>query len=208
MRKTMMIGGALAMTLALLPGAALAQDDTADDGMMAMVPHPSHIHVGACPAPGDVVAPLTDVAAVGNDAQGAEDHVHVEIGLSTVELPLEAILADDHAFVVHQSADDMGTYLVCGNIGGNDVNGSLVVGLGPVGESGYSGIGWLTDNGDGTTDVQLAISHSGATEAMAMMADEMSDGDMAEEGEMSEEPMASDDMSEEPMASDDAESDG
>jgi hypothetical protein len=194
MRKILMLGGAMAMTLALLPGAALAQDDAASDDMMGMVPHPSHIHVGSCPAPGDVVAPLSDVTVVGNDAQGAEEHVHVDIGLSTVELPLEAILADDHAFVVHASADDMGTYLVCGNIGGNDVNGSFVVGLGAVGDSGYSGIGWLTDNGDGTTDVQLAISHSGATESMGMDDDDMADDDMSDD-DMSEDAMATDDMS-------------
>ena len=133
MRKTI-IGGAMAMSLALVPAAAFAQDDMAgDDMMMSMVPHPSHIHVGVCPAPGDVVAALSDVGVVGNDAQGAEEHVHVDVGLSTVPLPLEAILADDHSIVVHNSADDMGTYIACGNIGGHDVDGSFLVGLGAVG---------------------------------------------------------------------------
>ncbi len=199
MRKTL-IGGVMAMSLALVPGVALAQDDMAADDAMAMVPHPSHIHVGACPAPGDVVAPLSDVGVVGNDAQGAEESVHVDIGRTTVELPLEAILADAHAIVVHQSADDMGTYLVCGNIGGHDVDGSFLVGLGAVGESGYSGIAWLTDNGDGTTDVTVTISHSGATESMAM-GDDMSGDAMAGDA------MASDDMAADAMASD-APSDG
>lgn len=200
MRKTL-IGGAMAMSLALVPTVVLAQDDMADDGMMAMVPHPSHIHVGACPAPGDVVAPLSDLTVVGNDAQGAGEHVHVDIGQSTVELPLEAILADAHAFVVHQSADDMGTYLACGNIGGHDVDGSFLVGLGAVGDSGYSGIGWLTDNGDGTTDVTLTISHSGATESMAMedMGDDMAADDMSEDAMASDD--MSDDMSDDAMAS-------
>ena len=178
MRKTA-IGAAAVLALALAPGAALAQDDMSDDEMMmgSMVPHPSHIHAGVCPAPGDVVAALSDVGVVGNEAQGAETHVHVDLGLSTVPLGLDAILAADHSIVVHDSADDMGTYIACGNIGGHDVDGSFLVGLGAVGDSGWSGIAWLSDNGDGTTDVTVAVSHSGATEGMGMddMDDDMDD---------------------------------
>jgi hypothetical protein len=166
MRKTV-IGGAMALSLALVPGAAMAQDDMADDDMMmgSMVPHPSHIHVGDCSAIGDVIAPLSDVGVVGNDAQGAS-HVHVDIGLTTVDLALDDILAADHSIVVHASADDMGTFISCGGIGGHDVDGSFLVGMGPVGDSGFSGVSWLTDNGDGTTAVQVTISNSGATDDM------------------------------------------
>ncbi len=209
MRRTTAIGAAAVLALALAPGSALAQeemsDDMSGDDMMmgSMVPHPSHIHAGVCPAPGDVVAALSDVGVVGNDAQGAEDHVHVDIGLSTVPLALADILAADHSILVHQSADDMGTYLACGNIGGHDVDGSFVVGLGAVGDSGYSGIAWLTDNGDGSTDVQVAISHSGATE---MMGDDMSDGDDSMDDDMSDD--MSDDMDDDMSDDDDMEDDG
>ncbi|MEX1295412.1 MAG: hypothetical protein AB1Z67_04490 [Candidatus Limnocylindrales bacterium] len=205
MRKTAMAATAV-LALALAPASALAQDDTSDemsgDDMMtgSMVPHPAHIHAGACPGIGDVVAPLNDVTVVGNEARGAADSIHVDYSLSTVELTLEDILAADHAINVHQSADDMGTYIACGNIGGHDVDGSFLVGLGAVGDSGYSGIAWLTDNGDGTTDVQVAISFSGATEmAMAGM-DDMSDDDMSDDG-MSDDGM--DDMSDDDMSDDD-----
>jgi hypothetical protein len=200
MRRTTTIGAAALLALALAPGSALAQDDASGDmsgddmTMGSMVAHPSHIHTGACPAPGDVVAPLSDVGAVGNDSRGAADHIHVDIGLSTVDLALDDILAADHAILVHQSADDMGTFLVCGNIGGNDVDGSFVVGLGPVGDSGYSGIAWLTDNGDGTTDVQVAISHSGATESMSMSDESMEDDSR---DDMSGDDMSGDDMEDE-----------
>jgi hypothetical protein len=150
--------------------------------MGTMVPHPSHIHAGDCSMPGEVIAPLSLVGVVGNDAQGAESHVHVDIGLSTVGLALEDILAADHSIMVHQAEDDLGTILSCGSIGGHDVNGSFLVGMGPVGDSGYSGIAWLTDNGDGTTDVQVTISHSGATEGMGMHDDDsMSDDDMSDD---------------------------
>jgi opacity protein-like surface antigen len=191
MRKTAMAASAV-LALALAPASALAQEDMSDemsgDDMMmgSMVPHPAHIHAGECPGVGDVVAPLNDVTVVGNEARGAEDHIHVDYSLSTVELTLDDILAADHAINVHQSADDMGTYIACGNIGGHDVDGSFLVGLGPVGDSGYSGIAYLTDNGDGTTDVQVAISFSGATEMMAMDddMDDMSDDDMSDDDDM------------------------
>ena len=188
MRRTTVIGGAAVLALALAPVSALAQDEmsdemSGDDTMMgSMVPHPSHIHAGDCTMPGDVVVPLSDVGVVDNDAQGAENHIHVDIGLSTVELPLEAILAADHSIMVHESAEDMGTILVCGAIGGHDVNGSFLVGLGPVDGSGYSGIAWLTDKGDGTTDVEVTILRSSAS-AFVEMDDEMSmDDDMGSDG--------------------------
>jgi hypothetical protein len=204
MRRMTTIGAAALLALALAPGSALAQDDSSDDMsgddmmMGSMVPHPAHIHAGLCPGVGDVVAPLNDVTVVGNEAQGVADSIHVDISQSTVPLGLADILAADHAINVHQSADDMGTYITCGNIGGHDVDGSLLVGMGPVGDSGYSGIAWLTDNGDGTTNVLVTITHSGATESMSMdddmSADDMSAADdMSDDGDMS----ADDDMDDE-----------
>ena len=163
MRRTTAIGAAAVLALALAPVSALAQeemsDDMSGDDMMmgSMVPHPSHIHAGDCSMPGDVVVGLSDVGVVGNDAQGAESHTHVDIGLSTVDVALADILAADHSIMVHQSADDMGTILACGSIGGHDVDGSFLVGISPVGDSGYAGVAWLTDNGDGTTDVQVTV---------------------------------------------------
>ena len=217
MRRTTAIGAAAVLALALAPGSALAQDDMSGDDMMmgSMVPHPAHIHAGQCPGIGDVVAPLNDVTVVGNDAQGAESHVHVDYSLSTVPLALADILAADHAINVHQSADDMGTYIACGNIGGHDVDGSFLVGLGAVGDSGYSGIAWLTDNGDGSTDVEVAISHSGATEMMGMdddMSDDSMDDDSMDDDSMDDDSMdddmSDDDMSDDDMSDDDMEDEG
>ena len=212
MRRMTTIGAAALLALALAPGSALAQEDASDDMsgddmmMGSMVPHPAHIHAGQCPGIGDVVAPLNDVTVVGNDAQGAERHVHVDYSLSTVPLALADILAGDHAINVHQSADDMGTYIACGNIGGHDVDGSFLVGLGAVGDSGYSGIAWLTDNGDGSTDVQVAISQSGATEMMGMD-DDMSDDSMDDDG-MDDDGMDDDGMDDDMSDDDDMEDEG
>ena len=162
MRKTV-IGASAVLALALTPAGVLAQeemsDDMSGDDMMmgSMVPHPSHIHAGDCSMPGEVIVGLSDVGVVGNDAQGAESHTHVDFGLRTVDLALSDMLAADHSIMVHQSADEMGTILACGSIGGHDVDGSFLVGISPVGDSGYAGIAWLTDNGDGTTDVQVTM---------------------------------------------------
>ena len=181
MRRTTAIGAAAVLALALAPASALAQeemsDDMSGDDMMmgSMVPHPSHIHAGDCSMPGDVVVGLSDVGEVGNDAQGAESHTHVDIGLSTVDVALADILAADHSIMVHQSADDMGTILACGSIGGHDVDGSFLLGISPVGGSGYAGVAWLTDNGDGTTDVQVTVLQTGDDGMHAAMDDDMED---------------------------------
>ena len=216
MRRTTAIGAAAVLALALAPGSALAQEETSDDMsgddmmMGSMVPHPSHIHAGDCTMPGDVVVGLSDVGVVGNDAQGAESHTHVDIGLSTVDLALADILAADHSIMVHQSADDLGTILACGSIGGHDVNGSFLVGISPWDDSGYAGIAWLTDNGDGTTDVQVTVLQTGDAGMLMGMDDDMSDDDMSEESmdddmsdDMSDDDMSDDDMSDDDMSEDD-----
>ncbi len=175
-----MIGASIALAVVFAPVSVFAQDDMA----MSMVPHPSHIHTGICPAPGDVIAPLSDVTVVGNDAQGAASHIHVDIGLTTVELALDDILASDHSIVVHNSADDMGTFIACGDIGGHFVDDSFLVGIGPVGDSGFSGTAWLTDNGDGTTDVSVSITQTGVTGMDVMGTDDMDDADDMDDDDM------------------------
>ena len=207
MRKTV-IGASAVLALALAPAGVLAQeemsDDMSGDDMMmgSMVPHPSHIHAGDCSMPGEVIAPLSDVGVVGNDAEGAASHTHVDIGLSTVELPLEAILAADHSIMVHQSADDLDTILACGSIGGHDVDGRFLVGISPWDDSGYAGIAWLADNGDGTTGIEVTLLQTGD----AGMHESMDD--MSMDDDMSDDSMDDDSMDDDDMDDDDMESDG
>ena len=210
MRRMTAIGAAAVLALALAPGSALAQEDTSDDMsgddmmMGSMEPHPSHIHAGDCSMPGDVIVGLSDVDVVGNDAEGAESHTHVDIGISTVDLALADILAADHSIMVHQSADD-GTVLACGSIGGHDVDGRFLVGISPVDGSGYAGIAWLTDNGDGTTGVEVTALNTGSMGMHDGMDDDMSDESM--DDDMSDDDMSDDsmddDMSDDDMAEDD-----
>lgn len=162
--RRLSFAAASALLIVAIPGgAALAQD-------MTPTPHPAHIHAGSCPAPGDVVAPLTDVAgAMGGEMMGQATYQPVETSTTTVDLALADILDGTHAIVVHRSADDMASYLLCGDIGGAPMGGtSLAIGLSPVTDPTFHGVATLTDGGDGTTLVTIYLTHAdGMMEPMA-----------------------------------------
>lgn len=127
--------------------------------------HPAHIHSGNCTAIGDVLFPLSDVGATTRDATpmagGSLDQasaIPVDASVTTIEVALADVLAGDHTIVVHESADEIQNYVACGDIGGTMLGESdLPIGLGELNDSGISGIAWLHDNGDGTTDVTLLL---------------------------------------------------
>lgn len=73
--------------------------------------HPAHIHSGTCAELGDVVYPLTDV-----DASGAS--------ITVIDVPLADLLASGpYAINIHLSADEVGTYVACGDIPAEAVGG-------------------------------------------------------------------------------------
>lgn len=161
MSKTLGMAATLAFvaSLAVIPGVS-AQG-------MAMAPHPAHIHAGTCPAPGDVVAPLADVSfamnvdaasQAGTTPVGQMSAIPVEASITTVKVAFADIVGGQHAVVVHKSADEMGTYILCGDIGGMTIGATdLPFGLGALNDSGATGVGWLHDNGDGTTSVTVFV---------------------------------------------------
>ena len=136
--------------LSLLTPAMAAQDD---DG-----PHPAHIHTGACAELGDVVLPLTDVALIGDDAErtGASSAIPVKGSVTVVDMPLQEIIDGGHAINVHVSAEEIDTYIACGDIGGavtideGEDESELIIGLGELNDSGHTGIAWLGAEGDQT----------------------------------------------------------
>lgn len=139
--------------------------------------HPAHIHSGSCAQLGDVVYPLSNVSAsalvggtpVAGTAVGAADAIPVQISGTTVPATLASLLESPHAINIHESAENIGNYIACGNIGGTMVGPSdLAIGLGELNESGYSGIATLHDNGDGTTAVSVYL-----TEYYAAMGETM-----------------------------------
>lgn len=139
--------------------------------------HPAHIHKGSCPTPGDILYPLSDVSAnpaVDGTPQaapapvGQPGAVPVETSVTTVNAALKDIVGGGEAIAVHESVDKIGTYLVCGDIGGTMLGASdLPVGLAAVGDSPYSGTALLHDNGNGTTNVSIFLTKSGASPAVS-----------------------------------------
>ncbi len=161
MRKPLLTVAALAAAgIMSITGASgsFAQDSA--------IPHPAHIHSGSCAALGDVVVPLSDVSAAANnngtpmalDMVGADTAIPALSSVTTVELPLADIVAGEHAINVHESAENIGNYVACGDIGGMMIGDSdLLFGIGELNGSGMSGIGSLHDNGDGTTTVYVYL---------------------------------------------------
>jgi hypothetical protein len=130
-------------------------------------PHPAHIHGGLCASRDDVAQALSDVSnsflvggpsAAGTLPAGATSAIPVEEGITTVPLALSVMLASPHVIVVQGTADDPTTVIACGDIGGlpRDPD-TLLIGLGPVGGSGYAGVATLHDVRDGTTTVDVAL---------------------------------------------------
>lgn len=173
-RSTRWFGLFVALGLLVFGGGfALAQDSTPlageDEDMAAGVAHPAHIHTGTCDTLGDVVYPLNEVALPGRTVATPEDVVSstpvavnlVAESITTVDAPLEDLLATEHAIDVHLSADEIGTYIACGDITGDPVDGLLDVELMELNDSGYMGQATLVDNDGESTSVTVTIMETG-----------------------------------------------
>lgn len=164
-RAISVLAAGLLLTLGIVfaPGAVSAQDTAAA--------HPAHIHSGTCTELGDVVYPLNDVGSAMmmngtpmamSDMMGATDAIPVEASSTVIQAPLSDLVGEAYAINVHESMENIGNYIACGNIGGHMMGSSdLAIGLGTLNDSGYSGIATLHDNGDGTTTVNVYLMHSG-----------------------------------------------
>jgi plastocyanin len=123
--------------------------------------HPAHIHTGNCAAIGDVVFPLADVGAVAEEAAGMVGQasaIPVDVSVTTIEVALADVLAGEHVIVVHESAENIGNYVACGDIGGAMMGDTdLPLGLGELNDSGMSGVALLHDNGAGATEVSIFL---------------------------------------------------
>jgi len=172
--------GLLALTL-MMGGRAAAQEASPAAG--AETPHPAHIHSGSCATLGDVVYPLTDVAAPGamstpmagmgspvptmpsgagvSATPSAEDEEVVAESTTTVQVALADISAGGFAINVHESMEQIQNYIACGDITGTPANNVLEIPLNELNSSGYYGTATLTDNGDGTTTVVVKLEKTG-----------------------------------------------
>jgi len=183
MSKRFIAGMALMTTVLVGTGGAMsvvaAQDSATppatDQPSAGIDTHPAHIHMGTCDTLGDVVFPLTDVT-LGDPAATLEatptlamastpDPGSTLQSTTTVEAALDDIISGGHAINVHESAEQIEVYIACGDVTGEATNGMLTVELQELNESGVSGQAMLTDNGDGTTTVEIHLMPSGTNMA-------------------------------------------
>lgn len=176
-------GAAIVALLASAGVSGAAQEATPASGGHV---HPEHIHVGSCdnldPNPTYMLTEVAAPATAGEAATTGAAAIPVERSVTTVEDSLENLRTGGYAINIHQSADDIGTYIACGNLGGSlDADGALVVGLGELNDSGHAGIAILTANGDQTdVAVYLAEGLSGVATTAASTPTDDSAADSAE----------------------------
>jgi len=183
---------AASLLAAVAAGAALVGGFAPASAQDAMASHPAHIHTGTCEELGDVVFPLTNVSEMGmmegmmggtpeaddaamemSEPMGAETAFGVETSYTVVDVSLEEIVEGGHAINLHESEENIGEYIACGDIGGRvetgpgmEQGGTLVVGLGELNDSGYAGIAVLEGMDDQTEVViYLAEGLSGGSGA-------------------------------------------
>lgn len=151
------------------PGSLTAQAQDEEDE-----PHPAHIHDGSCANLGGIAFPLNDVTydgmTTGNMAMGgtptadssmstpmamgetvgSASAVPLETSVTLVDVPLAQIADGQHAINVHLSAEEIDTYIACGDIGGQMLGDMLVIGLGELNDSEVVGIAVLEGMGNQT----------------------------------------------------------
>ena len=162
----------LAASLAFVPSMTRAQDAASTPSMMQGThQHPAHIHSGTCETLGDVVYPLNDLTdpdMMGTPMAGMESTPMaggdmgdvVAQSSTTVEASLDDILGAEHAINVHLSAEEIDVYIACGDVMGTPDGDQLQIDLEELNNSGYQGMAWLMDNGDGTTTVNAVLMQS------------------------------------------------
>jgi hypothetical protein len=169
----------LALYVASLGGSLLGS--TGGQAQEASPPRPSHIHIGDCDELGEVIQPLTSLTVPVGAVSGNSDAVVAEAAFSSIPQSLDELLAEDHALKVHLSADQIQTYLACGDIGGaTDADGALIVGMKELDDSGYAGIAYLVPAAGGGTRLSVMIAQVVSDEAAGAVAAETDPGDAAE----------------------------
>lgn len=120
--------------------------------------HPAHIHSGTCAQLGDVVYPLTDVDASGES-------------VTVVNVPLSDLLTTGpYAINIHLSADEIGTYVACGDIPQEAAGGETTTAAAtPPAEASPAAVGGTSSVTDiGTSGVGTTFGGNSAFFALAL----------------------------------------
>jgi hypothetical protein len=159
------IGVILLTMFAVGGGASRAQE--AAGTPTAATAHPAHLHGGSCEALGEIIYPLNDLVPTGPSATPAAAGEIDSMSTTTIRLPdrphddFDHFVASGYALNVHLSAEEISTYIACGDISGQVVGDKLQIELRELNDSGYKGQATLTDNGDGTMTVTVVLTRTG-----------------------------------------------
>ncbi len=175
-RLVAQLGGIVGIVGLLVAGAVAVQaqeaSPTAAPGQVT-AGHPAHIHSGTCDNLGEVVYPLTNIAEISGtmagmeaspmagEQAGAANAIPVLMSVTQLEVSLDDLLAAPYAINVHESQENIGNYIACGNVGGTRVGDTLTFGLGELNNSGYAGVAILSGGMDGRTQVTVYLVQSG-----------------------------------------------
>lgn len=161
--RLLTLAGASALLVTTAVGGLTTSAQEASPAAGGTLPHPVHIHAGNCAELGEVVVPLTDLTLPAGDRVGQRNRAAVgATSYTNVPLPLDAIVAENHAINAHLSADQIDVYIACGEVGGILApDGSLTIGLRSTNDSGYTGIAYLVPGADGaSTDVTVFLAET------------------------------------------------
>lgn len=169
---------ALAVTLLLAPAMALptgAQDET---GELQDPRYPVSIHLGTCDEwEEQPVFELSEAALPGIDSEaedfaviGPDDVIPVMISDTTLDTTYDQFSGDDsHILAVHQSREEIGTLVACGPVGGLIEGDRMTFGLGPINDSGITGVAIFQSGEEGLlvrthllVSVEQAMEQTGA----------------------------------------------
>ncbi|GIW03961.1 MAG: hypothetical protein KatS3mg059_0581 [Thermomicrobiales bacterium] len=175
-RLAAQLGGIAGIVGLLVAGGAAVQaqeaSPTAAMGQVA-TGHPAHIHSGTCDNLGEVVYPLNNIGEIGGmmagmeaspmagEHAGAANAIPVEMSVTQLDVSLDDLLAAPYAINVHESQENIGNYIACGNVGGTRVGDTLTFGLGELNNSGYAGVAILSGGMDGQTQVTVYLIQTG-----------------------------------------------
>lgn len=135
---------------------------TPEPGAAMGVEYPVAIHEGTCEMPtAEPLFDLNSTTVVGSDNAEAELVGEMPgppalISTGTVDLPLTDIASAPHVVALHESADAYDTLVACGTIAGTVDEGTLVITLQPVMDSGVNGVAIFTEDGE-STNVQIYV---------------------------------------------------
>ncbi len=130
------------------------------------MPHPVAIHEGTCQSP--VAEPLVDLgetAPFGSNTEpiGQTEQPQVLYASGTFDGSLEDLANSPHVIAVHQSPDEFGTLIGCGEIAGFNSDGTMVIGIFPApGGQTFAGVATL-ESADDQVEIGVFVLPNAAT---------------------------------------------